>query len=344
MLLVDPGISLIGSGDCPGRGHANAPGARPNGRNTGSRGNPYLSALNLLNKQDPKQAPPITAQELQCLLSPPQSGSDQPLKPLQICWSPDQIRTEGMKDAGLCQGISDDAELEDCIQQNFGTAVLAVLPELSLYCYGGPDYGADSECVKRKFLKAWDDFHNNEFDIWKGLAFDDSRRHPTSRGPCAIVPPPDPATWTTPGAAACAAKKPSIRQKIRDALQRCRLDPACSGSNADNDDTPVASNNPPQDNTQAAPPGPPPLPKENEAWCNFMADAHRRGDLLGVPIPDECPREKTAYDKPPDGPLFAMSPVDTDNRIKDLEDEWCNDADNHCPWRKPPSPQPMERK
>ena len=42
------------------------------------------------------------SQELQCLLSPPQSGSDAPLEPLQICWGLDHIK-EAMEVAGLCK-------------------------------------------------------------------------------------------------------------------------------------------------------------------------------------------------------------------------------------------------
>ena len=324
MLLVDPGISLIGSGDCPGRGHANTPGAKPNGRGAGS-GNPDLSALQLLNNRGPNYAPPLSAQELQCLLSPPESGSDEPLKPLRVCWDSNQIKGEGMERAGVCQDIDDDAELEDCKQKNFVSVLLKFVPELSLYCYGGPDAGIDAECIMRKYDKAWDDFHRN-FDMQKGLAFDDSRRARTSdggqSGPCAIVPPPDPATWTAPGTATCAAKKPSLRQKIRDALQRCRLDPKCSGRNTDNDDTPVVSNDPPPPQ-DAAPPAPPPLPKENEAWCNFMADAHRRGDYGNIPIPPECPRESAASAKPaPALPLFSMNQSETDQVVNDLIKEW----------------------
>ena len=317
MLLVDPGISLIGSGDCPSSGKANSPGARPNQRGAGSR-NQNLAALYLLNKHYPKEVPPITAQDLQCMRADPQSGSDpQNLPPLRLCpgrdWDLGTMWIDGIKATGLCNGITDADEYHDCAEKNYGTAVITVMPQMSSYCYEGPDYNMDdvAKCAGRKFKKAWND------------------RIPPN---CAVIPPPPPPTWTTPGTASCKPKRQSLRDRIKATL--CKDNP--DSCNTADDDDPAAPNNPPQQAAAAPPPEPAPLPKENEAWCNFMADAHRRGDLGNIPIPDECPREKGAYDKPLDGPSFAMSPVDTDQRIKEMEDDWCSDEHSYCPGWKPP--------
>jgi hypothetical protein len=275
-----------------------------------------LDALDKLNKQHPKEVPPVPAKDLQCLFTPQQSGSDAPLPPLRLCpgrdWDLSNMWKEGIQAAGLCAGITDDDEFADCSDQNYGIAVLTDVPQMSSYCYEGPDYGIGdmAECAKRKFKKAWYDKIFNHI--------------PPDPDQCAIVPPPDPPTWTTAGAAACKAKRQPLRKNLR-----CQLDPKCSGQpNDDGDDnTPAASQDPPPD----APPEPPPLPKELEAWCNFMADAHRRGDYGGIPIPAECPREQAAYTKPPPAnPLFALNPIQTEQAINDLikqwQDHWKDDA------------------
>ena len=312
MLLVDPGISLIGSGNCQSNA-ANTPAHQATAlRRFVNRLPPddpripmLLAALDALTKQNPKDTPAVSPRDLQCMLSPPESGSDAPLPPLRLCqfgWNLSNMWDQGVEAAGLCQRNGDDDEFADCSNQNYGLAVLALVPSISSYCYAGPDadMGAMAECAKRKFNTAW---HKAIFD------------HEPPDG-CAIVPPPDPATWTTPGTAACT---PKVRQGLRDKI-RCQLHPELCGGTPNNDDTPDASQNPPQQqDTQAAPPPEqPPLPKEDQAWCNYIADAHRRGDLGGIPIPDDCPREKAAYTKPPPAdPLFSMNPIETEQAIKD---------------------------
>ena len=333
MLLVDPGISLIGSGDCPGQRKGNAPAARPANQGADGQGNSYLIALYLLNKRYPKEVPPITAQDLQCMRADPQSGSDpQKLGPLRLCpgrdWDLGTMWNDGIARTGLCKAHHGRGRVyHDCAEKNYGTAVITAIPQMSAYCYEGPDYNMDdvAKCAGRKFKKAWYD------KIFNNIPADDA---------CAVIPPPPPPTWTTPGAASCKTTRPSLRRRLRDSL--CKNNPD-SCSQADDADA-AAPNDQPQQQQATAPPEPPPQPKENQAWCNYVADAHRRGDLLGVPIPEECPREKAAYDKPPDLPQFTMSPVDTDREVKGLEDDWCNQADNHCPWRPAPTPQPVEGK
>ena len=325
MLLVDPGISLIGSGDCSGSHSSNAPGARPNQRGAGSP-NQNLSALYLLNKRYPNDAPPVTAQDLQCMLAGPQSGSDvQNLPPLRLCpgrgWDLGTMWTDGIDATGLCKGITDDDEYQHCAEENYGTAVITVMPEMSSYCYEGPDYNMDdvAKCAGRKFKKAW---------------YDRIFNHIPPGDDCAVIPPPSPPTWTAAGDASCKPTRPSLRKRIKASL--CKSNPDSCQPPGDDDDTTVPVQ-PPQQQQPQADEAPKPLPKELEAWCNFMADAHRRGDYGNIPIPPECPRESAASAKPaPALPLFSMNQSETDQVVNDLIKEW----DDH--WNDDSSKQPNQ--
>jgi hypothetical protein len=137
--------------------------------------------------------------------------------------------------------------------------------------------------------------------------------------------------------------KKSLRQRLADEI--CLAHPnwrGCGGSGDDDDDQ---TDNPPPD-----PPPPadakadvpdPPLPKETEAYCNWTADASRRGDINNIPtdanvrgdarggvhdipIPSDCPREKKIADAQGQrAPApFYMDPAETqqfiDERIGDF--------------------------
>lgn len=246
--------------------------------------NQYLSTLHLLNMRAPKKVPPLAAQDLQCIRTPPQSGSDAQLPPLRLCeggWDLSNMPKEGIALTGLCKGITDEDEYADCAKQNYGTAVLTAIPDMASYCYEGPDYSMDdvAECAKRKFKKAWDD------KIYHHIPPDPDK--------CAVVPPPPPPTWTTPGTASCKTKELSLRERL------CRDYPKICGK-PDDDDTPdqpqpAPTQQPAQ--TEPTPDAPADTSSDDDPFCAFIARKAVRGELTpggGAQIPDYC---RSAMDK-----------------------------------------------
>ncbi len=239
--------------------------------------NKMLAAYQRASKRDPKNVPALTAQDLQCLRTSPQSGSDAPLPPLPLCkygWDLSNMWKEGIALTGLCDGITDDDEYADCADKNYGTAVLTAIPDMSSYCYEGPDYGLDdmAECAKRKFKKAWYDVIFN---------------HNPPNG-CATVPPPPPPTWTTPGTTSCKTKGPSLRDRLRATLCTNHLG---SCNPADDSDTPSPQTQQPAQ-ADPAPAAPPPAANhDDDPYCAFIARRAVRGEFTsgsGTAIPDYC--------------------------------------------------------
>jgi len=225
---------------------------------------------------------------------------------IHLFWRPEDINDEGMKAAGLCQDITDQAALDDCHAKNYGLVVMVVEPEIAGLCRGagGPDHDIDkmAECAKNKF-------NANALN--------------------GFIPAPPPSTWSAANMSCNAAgadpKKP--RRSLRDRLHEELAKALRTGSEgpdgpSDNGSSPGTA----AAQTLPTPPTPPPPPQdENEAYCNYMASKVVRGELTfggGSKIPAECKaaiaaaeaivaREKAQGYQP-----FTMSGPETDAQIK----------------------------
>ncbi len=213
---------------------------------------------------------PVKPQDMQCLQ--PINGSDPPFVDVPLRWHPYHIKKEAIDQSHLCDGVQEGDAMDACRETKYGEAVMWAEPELAGQCRtaNAPDFNPDAvaECAKQRFLSAWS----------------------TNEG---IVPASTPATWVMP--ASCGPKVPKATRKntLRDRLREALSGPANDNNTNASDDgqpqlaaaaAPVAANPPP-------PPPSPPAADENEAYCNYMAQAAVRGEWTpgaGTPIPAEC--------------------------------------------------------
>ena len=262
----------------------------------------------LIANNDPTASP----YDIACL---PQTGSDPRGADIPLLWHREDINDEGMKVAGLCQGITDEATLDDCHKKNYGFVVMVVEPEIAGLCRGagGPEHDIDkmAQCAE------------NTFNAHAADGF---------------IPAPSPGTWMANSLSCNPAgggdpkqQRQSLRDKIRAQIEAARR----RAANGDDDDDDGGNGNTPGAVTAAASPTETPQPApprdENEAYCNYMASQVVRGELTfggGSKIPAECKaviaaaeaiaaRQKAQGYQP-----FSMSGSDTDAQIKRYLDEF----------------------
>jgi hypothetical protein len=251
---------------------------------------------------------PMKPQDYACLQ--PVSGASPKLIDIPLRWRPQDIKREAINRSHLCDAAAAGDAKDACREEKYGQAVMWAEPELAGRCrrFGGAsqDIEAAAECAKTKFLNAW-----------------------ANGDGVAKAPPPD--SWSMPADCTASAPLTTRKQSLRDRL-RIALDAALKVNQANysaGGEVRVPAPPPGAATTEDAPAPPPlsPPTDDNEAYCNYMAREHARGELTvdgGNPIPPECKgviaaaeavrKQQQASGVPP----FSMSDAETDQEIKRL--------------------------
>ena len=221
---------------------------------------------------------------------------------IPLRWDLSNIVPEAIERSGVCDGVAD-ADLAACQQEKYGEAVMWAEPDIDAQCRAqeAPDVWNTPKvaaCAKNTFINTW----MTRGGHFRPMRFDTA----LADAPC------------DPPQADTAPRDTGLRRTLAENL-RDEVPPEDDKATENKADQPRSKPDAPAQQSG-------PVPEENAAWCNFMADKVRRGELtpgVATAIPAECTakiaaaKDATPSEPPPPSEhRFSMTGSENDAEIR----------------------------